>query len=318
MLKSENIIIIASQPRSGSTLLQALLSNNGKVGTVSEPWLLLPFLGYQSEGVQNSVYNSKLALIGINDFKSKIGEKEFEIDLSNFLLSQYQKILKGDEMYVLDKTPRYYEILDEIVRYFPEAKIVILKRNPLAVLSSIIKTWNSKSLNSLLQYKRDLLNAPYMLHEFSEKQKNNPNVFTIKYEDIVVNPEINLSKLYLWLGLEYHSNVLNFSENYKFQGKMGDTTGVKLSSTPNIESLDKWRTIYDNNRFGSFARGYADFLGENFLKEYGEYHQEPKYGNTKLFNRYYEMSDWEFNEQHIPKLKLIKNAFLRKIGCIED
>ena len=40
--------------------------------------------------------------------------------------------------YVLDKTPRYYHILPELLELFPKAKFVLLQRNPLSVFASIL------------------------------------------------------------------------------------------------------------------------------------------------------------------------------------
>jgi hypothetical protein len=316
-MTDKNLIIIASQPRSGSTLLQALLSNNDTVGTVSEPWLLLPFLSTARTDLIRSGFNSEFANIGLNDFQSKIGTKGFKEDLSQFLLSQYSKILKNDENYILDKTPRYYEILDEIIEYFPNAKIIILKRNPIAVLYSIIKTWNTNSLKSLLEYKRDLLEAPFLLHKFSEKQVHNKNVRTVHYEAIVNNPLVEIKKLYNWLDIPFKPERLNYGDNKKYKGLLGDPTGVKSHNLPNKDSLYKWKAIYNNKEWNSLANGYAQYLKKDFLDAYGNY-KDIKYQETKLFNRYLEMSKWDFDEVKIPKLKLFKNAVLRRLGIIKD
>lgn len=313
----ENLIIIASQPRSGSTMLQAILSNNDQVGTVSEPWLLLPFLSFSRPDLVTAVYNNEFANYGIEDLKSKIGEDGFTEDLSNFLMLQYSKILKEKETYILDKTPRYYEILNEVVQYFPKAKIIVLKRNPMAVIYSIIKTWNTNSLKSLLEYKRDLLKAPYLLHKFSEEHKHNDNVLTVHYESIINNPSKEIEFIYNWLGIPFHNDFLNYGDNQKFKGLFGDSTGVNIDNLPNNISLNKWKTIYDHKEWKALANGYAFYLTENFLDAYGDY-EGIEFRETKLFNRYIEMSEWYFDEVKIPKVKLFKNAVLRRLGMIKD
>ena len=50
------------------------------------------------------------------------------------------------------------------------------------------KTWGVTNVDQLLEFKRDVLVAPKMLHEFALKNLENPNVFTLRYEDLVVNP----------------------------------------------------------------------------------------------------------------------------------
>ncbi len=129
-----NLLFIVSQPRSGSTLLQAILSNNNQVATASEPWLLLPFLSIKKPGIVQAEYDYSLASKAVHEFISKAGgEIQLDKKLNSFLTDIYSSIANGNTEYILDKTPRYYEILPEIKKIFPEAKIIVLKRNPLAV-----------------------------------------------------------------------------------------------------------------------------------------------------------------------------------------
>lgn len=306
-MKDNKLIIIASQPRSGSTLLQALLSNNNQVATVSEPWLLLPFLSYDKPDIVSSSFDSQLSKIGIKEFKEKIGAEGFDSDLQEFLLKQYFKILNKEEQYVLDKTPRYYEILDEIIKYFPNSRMIILKRNPLAVLSSIINTWNQKDKKGLLKYKRDILVAPKALHDFSVKNKNNPNVFTLNYEDMIKQPESVMKGVYDWLDIPFNSNILNYSRNNKFIGKMGDKIGVKENSMPNIEHLEKWKNTYNDKNWHSLFNGYANYLTNEFLSEYSNIKiEEAK--ETRVFNNFLKIS----SDKKVNTSRLIK--FFRLLG----
>jgi len=62
----------------------------------------------------------------------------------------YNRALEvAGKRFFLDKTPRYYFIIPELKNVFPEAKFIILLRNPLAVLSSILNTWFQNNLQAL-------------------------------------------------------------------------------------------------------------------------------------------------------------------------
>ena len=298
-------------------MLQAILSNNDVVGTVSEPWLLLPFLSFSRTDLVQAKYDGELANHGVLDFKSKVGAEGFDQDLANFLVKQYSKLLKNNETHILDKTPRYYEILPEIMHFFPNAKIIVLKRNPMAVLYSIIKTWNTESLKSLLEYKRDLLQAPFILHQFSEEQKKNPNVLTVHYESVIDNPSKEIQMIYNWLNIPFKEAYLDYGNNQKYKGLFGDPTGVEKDHLPNTNSLEKWKAIYRNPEWKELATGYADYLSKNFLGAYGDY-DGIAFNNSKLFNRFHQMSQWNFDEVKIPKIKLFQNAILRRLGMIKD
>ncbi len=305
-MTDNNLIIIASQPRSGSTLLQALLSNNRQVATVSEPWLLLPFLSYKRTDLVDAKYSSDLAVQGIEDFKSKINTKTFNQDLANFLLNQYHQILKNEEQFALDKTPRYYEILDEIVEVFPKAKIIILKRNPFAVLASMIGTWNHKDISKLSFLKRDILEAPKLLQQFSLKHTNNPNVKTVLYENILRNPQKEINNLYNWIEIQYNDDVLNYSSNDKYKGKMGDPKGIHNNSKPTKEILEKWKEISISKQWKQFFMGYANYLTEDFLTEYGSYETIP-HKQTKIFNHFLSSEELVINNRNTSLLKRVFN-----------
>ena len=64
---------------------------------------------------------------------------EFKKDIQKLSLKlyNYNQLDKG-QLYFLDKTPRYYHIIQELKDLFPESKFVILVRNPVSVFSSIM------------------------------------------------------------------------------------------------------------------------------------------------------------------------------------
>ena len=200
------IILIASQPRSGSTLLQSVLSNNNHVATTSEPWFLLPLLSMFDDQRISAYYNHKLAVRAINDFASKIGGNEiFDQAVRNFSDEIYNRFKAEDIKYFLDKTPRYYFVLPLIKRIFPDAKIIILKRNPFAVINSILgDALPTRKLRRLYMHGVDILHAPVLMQEFVEKHRNDPNVVDVRYEDIVRHPQKEFQRLYDWLELPYN------------------------------------------------------------------------------------------------------------------
>jgi hypothetical protein len=270
-----NLIFIVSQPRSGSTLLQSLISNNKFTETSSEPWLLLPLLGIYKRNIVNANYNFNWMQDGLNQFiENNIGKENFKQDLKNFILNTYKYLEKENTIYIIDKTPRYYEILDLIPDFFPEAKIIILKRNPLIVLNSIIKTWKQDSIKKLFLFRHDILRGPLLLQNFIDKNKSE-NILEIHYEDIVNNTHIEIEKIYDWLGLKFDINVLNYSSNKKFTGKFGDQQGMKKYNSATNENIDEWKTLLNHKFWRNFMQGYLFYLGDPFISKYGNYKSLP-------------------------------------------
>ena len=125
-------IFLFSLPRSGSTLLQRLLAGHPDIMTVSEPWLLLPFCyAVKPEGLF-SEYNHGWAAKALNEFILGLPNQELDYYkvLNRFALALYGGANKNNALYFLDKTPRYYLIIPQIVEIFPEAKFIFLFRNP--------------------------------------------------------------------------------------------------------------------------------------------------------------------------------------------
>ncbi|TXD81699.1 sulfotransferase [Subsaximicrobium wynnwilliamsii] len=281
-MDESKLIFIISQPRSGSTYLQNLLSNNNQVNTCSEPWILLNFSSLIKPELIQATYNHKLANEAFKDFIGKYPSIKFTTGLKEMILDMYQPMAEGFD-YVIDKTPRYWEMMDEIVEWFPKSKIIILKRHPVDVATSIIKTWNIKKLTMLSRFQRDLLLAPEHLHLFSNKHQSNPQVFTLKYEDLQNNKVVEIRNLYSWLGLDYHEAVLNAETNKKHKGMFGDPFQNKLEKSEETVQLIKSAKL--SKDFEEFIIGYKHYLTPEFMESYGNYKLD-KGRETKIFGKF--------------------------------
>lgn len=272
MISGTNLVFLISQPRSGSTLVQSIISNNPSVETASEPWLLLPFLGYFQSGVHGAVYNYEWMRFGLNDFiTKKIGDQRFKQHLCDFLISVYTILATKESSYILDKTPRYYEIAPLIREFFPGAKFIVLKRNPFAVFNSIIRTWKVYSIDQLYNYKNDLLKAPFAIQKFLDTCSGDPNVLEVQYETLMADPIKGFKNIYDWLGIPFHEGVLDYSKNDKFRGQYGDQVGIKKNARPVSDKGDSWKGLLENKFWSGLLRGYSAFLGAQFLDTYGDY-----------------------------------------------
>lgn len=271
MTDESKLIFIISQPRSGSTLLQKLISNNNQVETVSEPWLLLPLLSIYKPSLIKAEYNYDVACHGLFDYLGKNNSKEeLKVLLRELLLKLYKVSDPGN--YFLDKTPRYYEMIPEIYNLFPGARYVVLKRNPFACLQSMIATWSKGELDYLKfrAYYRDFLVAPFLIQEFCENYGDKKNVITVKYEDIVLKPKENITELYAWLGLSFNETVLQVGNNEKVKGLFGDDVYKKSplqEITPGLSN--SWRSILKEKEMPRFFDEYGQFLTDAFMSKYG-------------------------------------------------
>lgn len=284
----ENLIFIVSQPRSGSTYLQNLLSNNSEVNTCSEPWLLLNFANQLKPNLIQAKFDNNATVDAFKDYLKKYPEINLNELQKEFLLNLYKPMSQGFS-FIIDKTPRYWEILDEILKLFPKSKIIILKRNPIDVVKSMIITWEIKTLDKLNYFKRDLLIAPKKIQIFCDIHKENQNVYVIKYEDLIKEKTSHIKKIYDWIGIEYNDSVIDVSNNSKFKGKYGDpyqnsNQDYKIArKKSNKKELSKF--------FNNFMLGYNYYLGKDFLTKYGYELDNDNLKNTFSFKYFFHLKN---------------------------
>lgn len=241
-------VFIFSLPRSGSTLLQRVLMTHKSITSLSEPWILLPQIYAYNKTASLSEYSSFSSQRGIANFIKNLPleNKDYEAELNKFMLNLYKKQCKNGELYFLDKTPRYYLIIDEIVRIFPNAKFIFLFRGPEKILSSMMTTWGSNGFKSFLTSYHDVTEGFEILSQAYEKYKSIS--VKVNYENFVANPEAELLSLMNYLELEFDINLINDFWNQDLKGQLGDPTGVKKYKSISQKSLDAWKenfnTIY--------------------------------------------------------------------------
>ena len=258
-------VFIFSQPRSGSTLLQKLLMAHPKINSAPEPWFLLPVLfSRRKEGVL-SIYDHETCRRAVNGLTDHLPEKEedFYSAVRSYAESIYEKLCSNDEIYFVDKTPRYYLIIDEIARIFPDTKFIFLFRNPAAVISSSLTTWFNNRLNKICISEIDFIEGPRKLAEGNELLKDRSE--SLIYEEFVKSPEDHLKVVFNYLGLEYDPGIL---ENYRYQklDGIGDPDGAaKYDSITDIP-LEKWKQNMANPVRKSILKKYIAQTDDKYLE----------------------------------------------------
>jgi len=234
-------VFIFSLPRSGSTLLQRTLMAHQSIASISEPWILLPQIYSLKEQGTISEYGSMLASIGINNLINNLPRniEDYYESLGKFIDEIHVKLSKNKEEYFLDKTPRYYLIINELRQIFPEAKFIFLFRSPEQIYSSMIQTWANNRLKPFLDSYHDLLNGNKKLSKAYSQFKNQS--IAIRYEDFVGNTETQLKFILDYLDLPYDPLMIQNFQNQETKGGLGDPTGIVDYNTISNKSLIKWK-----------------------------------------------------------------------------
>lgn len=273
--KVHNLIFLISQPRAGSTLLQRILGAHPEIHTVSEPWLMLhPFYCLECQGF-HAEYNEVVARSAVQNFLETLPNREDEYfeGVRRMYTYLYERALSSaDKRYFLDKTPRYYFVIPQLYRTFPKAHFLILYRNPLAVLCSIISAWTKENWFSLFQFKHDLIRAPSLLNAGVLLLGERATV--IRYEELVGNPEGVIGDICSTLELEFDPQIITYGHQNLPHWLHGDKETISREIEPVPEKAAKWQEQLNNTQMWRLAKDYLKMLGEKTISQMGYPYRE--------------------------------------------
>ena len=214
-------IFIIGMPRSGTSLVEQILSSHREVFGAGELDFLSKSVLFEIQNelkdMKNDDYGalSKNLLLELNSsYFNKINSKVFY----NKVREKYYNSIDSfgiSEGIFTDKMPLNYRFVGFILSIFPDAKIVHLKRNPMAICWSIYKHYFKSNGNGYSSNLDDL--ASYFeiyrnLMDFWHKKFPN-KIYDINYEHLTVNQEKETRNLLEYCGLEWDESCLNFYKN---------------------------------------------------------------------------------------------------------
>ncbi len=266
----DNLIFIISQPRSGSTMLQRVLSGHSDIQTTAETWMMLhPIYGMRTSGIETE-YNATWSRQAMLEFLENYATST---DVLDDAIRAYANVLYGHVLsknfkrLFLDKTPRYFFIIPELYRLFPKAKFIFLLRNPLAVLQSELTTYVKNDWKILGWFKPDLVEAPLLIQQGIELLGKDGHV--VRYESFVEDPERQTADLCRYLGIDMQASMVDYSSTPAPKGGMNDPVGVHRHSRPKTDSSDNWKKLAEDPQSLHFAHEYLDAVGPSTLASIG-------------------------------------------------
>jgi hypothetical protein len=218
-------IFIVGMPRSGSTLVEQIISSHHAVHGAGElsnlPDIIAP-----------------IAKDYVNQGMNKLPEKAF---LS--IREQYLDILSNlnvPERVITDKFLLNFLYIGFILTAFPGAKIVHLKRDARAICWSIYKT-NFDNTSIGYSYDIDDLVGFYGLYrDFMDfwHQLFPDKIYDICYEDLTTNQEEETRKLLQHCELDWDENCLSFHKNKR---AIGTASSIQVREKMYQGSSEAWK-----------------------------------------------------------------------------
>jgi tetratricopeptide (TPR) repeat protein len=197
-------IFIVGRPRSGSTLIEQILSSHSMIEGTAE----LPYIAGLASRLANHDGNTPP---GAKYLKPLEGlDRDALADLGQEYLSDAGLHRKLKRPFFIDKKPGNFFYLGLIHLILPNARIIDARRHPVAGGFSMFKTYRSKGLlrlTELAQFYRDYVS--FMAH-FDAVLPG--KVHRVIYEQMVADPESEVRRLLEFLGVPFEESCLRFYE----------------------------------------------------------------------------------------------------------
>ena len=243
---SVKMLFVISSPRSGSTMLERMLESHSQILGGPEPHLLTPLahLGVW-DNVEKAPYDHVLAADAQKLFIERLPgrEQDYWDACRAYCDVLYGRLMDANDSSTvcLDKTPAYALVLPFMMKVYPDAKYVVLTRNPLATFSSFANSFfdgdyaAAQEHNPLLERYVPALAAVL-------RQEVVPCIH-VRYEDLVHDPEAWMKRIYEYVGVPFEAETIDYGNRTPAvdHGKgLGDPIGVQQHSRPSTASIEKW------------------------------------------------------------------------------
>ena len=232
-LNNDDPIFILGLPRSGSTLIEQILSSHSLIEGTQE----LPNIMAISRDIklidQNNGYPKNLLAINSSVFND-LGQKYID----------ETKWARSSKPFFIDKMPNNFVHIGLIKLILPNAKIIDARRNPMDSCFSCFKQYFAKGqhftydLDDIARYYKDYLRLMNFWNELFPGE-----IFTINYEDVINEPNQKITELLSFCNVEFEDSCLNFHKSKR---------PVKTASSEQVRQpmyktgLDYWKN-YRNN-----------------------------------------------------------------------
>ncbi len=309
----EHIVFLISAPRSGSSMTQQLLISNPEINSAPEPYFMLPLLGLLDPDMMQGHYEHELALNGINELFETHGlRKKWDDSVKTLALDLYSKLKTDQFKYFLDKTPRYYHIIPQLKKTFPEAKFILLARNPISVFASLLGHNMRGSIDSFTRNAYVQNDIFLSFRNMVAFHKANPESLLLRYEDMVTDPVLQLQKVADFLEIPKWKDASyevakEFSESNRIDNR--SLTQHKEVVTTYVKS---WMKFIDTPQKKQIALDYLTLLGPDIHRYMGYDMEASRQEIAALKLR---KVQYRFNLDFLIKLneKGIKSQLLRKL-----
>ena len=234
--ESDAPVFVVGLPRSGSTLVEQILTSHSEVDATRELAEIVSIARELNNPNQpdKTRYPDSLGTLGGDEIK---GLAQRYLD--------YAKVFRQQAPRFVDKTPGNFHHIGLIKTLFPRARIIDVRRNPMASGWSLYRHFFSNSFH----FSYDLENIGKYYNDYVELMKHwhavlPGQILTINYEDLINDLPTTVNSVLAYCGLGFEDTCLDFHLN------------DRAVATPSSEQVRQ--PLYSNSV--DHWKNYAEFL----------------------------------------------------------
>ncbi len=224
----QKMIFILGMPRSGTTLIEQILSSHKNVYGAGE-------LSFLKDIIEKKIFVNKSKLdVSLQNLNPEILKQ-----IKDYYLKKIE-IFKNTKEYLIDKAPLNFKWIGLIMSIFPDSKVIHCTRNPMDICWSNYKnTFSSKLMNYTYDF-NDLANFYNMYEDLMKYwiKKYNKKIFKMDYENLITNKELETKKLLKFCNLDWDDNCLNFHKNKR---PVSTASLAQVRQPLYKSSVEKWK-----------------------------------------------------------------------------
>ena len=238
-MKSDNILFVVGNSRSGTTMMGRILGKHSDVYTFGE----LHFFGQLWSPASSSELHkqdaeklaSQLSCVQREGYRthgkpsSFLGESRcFLNELAEYpatpdrLFSAFLRYETGRHCKTIpcDQTPRNVFYIDDILQFYPQAKIINMIRDPRDVLLSQKQKWKRRFLGGSDMPRKETFRDWINYHPITiskiwhtavaagDKFVDSERVISIYFEKLLTHPEATVANICEFIGIDYAASML--------------------------------------------------------------------------------------------------------------
>ena len=231
--QGKKIIFVLGMPRSGTSLVEQILSSHSRVYGAGERPFLYQAINEALFSVEEVKFPRNLSLLDQDSFDN----------LGRIYLQLIENFGKDEGRIIIDKMPNNFQHVGVIHKALPEAKIILCEREPLDNCFSIFKqkfgTGNQYAYNleELGEYYNSYLEL--IAHWESVLPKK---IYRVKYEELIANQEVVSKKMIDFCDLQWEESCMSFHSTKR---AVGTASAVQVKQPIYSSSVNLWKN-YEN------------------------------------------------------------------------